>query len=161
MGRLRWTRAGFATLVLAATLAAAPHAEACAGRGVERAPFPVYVDTLTVELSADRGTYKPGDRLGLTAVVSRGADGRPGVPVPANVEVQLTTPRGHVVRRFARESGDDGRVTFSWRVPTDYTPGDLHAKAKAQRAVGPNFDCFPLLAERGTGNAAPLARVTR
>ena len=149
-----------APLVLAAALLVPSPARACAPSGTdERAPFPLYADTLTVQVSADHASYRRGDRLRLTVAVSRAAAGRAVVPSAANVEVQVTTPRGRVLRRFAREAADDGTVTFSWLVPRTVALGDVHAHATALHALGPNFDCYPLVYERGAGAAQPLARI--
>ena len=152
-----------APLVLAALLIVPlPAARACAAStAVERAPFPMYVDTLTVQVSADHAAYRRGERLRLTVAVSRGAADTAVLPTKANVEVEVTTPRGRVLRRFAHETADDGRMTFSWLVPQSVALGDVHARVTALSAIGPNFDCYALVYERGTGNAAPLARIKK
>ncbi len=148
-----------AALAVAAALLAPAPADACAAR---RDPVPhVYADTLAVSLTTDRAAYRPGARLRLTAAVTRSVQGQALLPAGALVEVRVTTPKGRVLRRFVQQAGDDGRATFGWAVPREASPGAVHADALALREVGPRFDCHTLLYERGTGAAAPLARITR
>ena len=87
---------------------------------------------LRAYLYTDRGVYRPGDTINLSAIIRNRMNTFPeGHPV----SVTLVNPRGQEIFNRTSTEGRDGMYAFSFETAPDAPTGDWHAKLEAGDSV--------------------------